>query len=217
MLLLTNLTVGYANNILLEDVNLTLQSGETAYIKTSVLDGGSSLLKSCAGVTTPLDGEVRIDGKRISSLGARNRFNAVTLCYEMGGLISVFTNFNNIALPIFYHNNLSSAEVSARIADIADKLSITDLLHRESFQLNDVQIRLVNLARALVIRPKVILLDELQAGMSSSMRERILDVVLKEQLLHNYAIIMISTAGDDIQHAHQIYKIDQKKLVREPF
>lgn len=89
---------------------------------------------------------------------------------------------------------------------------MTELLALEPHQLNDVQTRMMNLLRAMVFRPKLILLDEVQSGMSHEMRENMLNVLLREQQEHQYAVVMTVTAGDRTDFADRVLAIHNHQL-----
>ena len=125
----------------------------------------------------------------------------------------MFTVFNNIALPITYHRIFPRQEIQQRIHEVAQKLDIESLLSMEPFQLNDVQTRLVNLARALVLDPHLLLIDEVQAGMSGEMVAAIADVLV-ETAGEGKAVVMVTTAGDDESFANQRYLINNQNLER---
>ena len=214
MLKTNNLTVGYGGKELLKDVNCEFAAGQIVSIrKAGMLDGSSTFLKSCAGILQPLAGDVAWNGRNLNDFKAGERFKNFCYCYEIGGLISLFTVFNNIALPITYHRIFPRQEIQQRIHEVAQKLDIESLLSMEPFQLNDVQTRLVNLARALVLDPHLLLIDEVQAGMSGEMVAAIADVLV-ETAGEGKAVVMVTTAGDDESFANQRYLINNQNLER---
>lgn len=183
----------------------------TAIRKTGVLDGSSTLLQCCAGLQAPDRGNVTFDGTDIQKFSNKERFRTLSYCYEYGGLISLFTVYNNLAMPLIYHNIYRDEEVHLKIESVAAELDIEDLLGLEPHQLNDVQIRLVNLMRALVLDSPAIFIDELQAGMSEKM---ITDVVavLKRYTQQGSTVIMVTTSGDYDEFADHQLAIINKNL-----
>lgn len=212
LLTLQNISLVFDENWVFSQLNLALLERETVCISTGVLDGGSSLLKVASGLYTPTGGSVLVNNRPLVEFSEQERFQSTCLCFEEGGLLSIFTNYNNIAFPMLYHTHLDSDEIAARITDLAEKLGIVDLLPLEPHQLNDVQTRLMNLLRGLVFRPKVLLLDEVQSGMSLTMRENMLRVLFNEQEAHGFGILMTVTAGDETQFASRILGITNGRL-----
>ncbi|EWH11594.1 methionine import ATP-binding protein MetN [Catenovulum agarivorans DS-2] len=207
--------LGFADLSLFEDAQLSIAEGEIVCLSTGVLDGGTSFLKACAGIVPYQSGTLLVDGEEISHMPADKIFRKVAYCYESGGLVSLFTVYNNIALPLKYHRNFDNDFVAKRITSVAELLGIASILEYDVHQLNDVQLRLVNLARALVIRPRLLLADELQSGMSPAMREQIL-AILKDYCNQTRAsLLMTTTAGDSHSIADRVYRIENKKIILE--
>lgn len=207
-----NVSLKFDNKPVFKGLNMRVQPGEMVTVETGVLDGGTSLLKMAAGLCEPTEGSISIDGLAIRDMTEQARFKATCMAFEAGGLLSIFTNYNNIAFPMLYHTSLSKKEIFKKIEPLAKALNIDDLLAMEPHQLNDVQTRLMNLLRAMVFRPKLVLLDEVQSGMSHAMRENMLDVLLREQQLHQYAVVMTVTVGDRIDFADRVMAIKNYQL-----
>lgn len=198
-----------------KDLEFCVPEGDVVCIRTGVLDGGTTLLKMMAGLLSADSGEILLGGKRYEAYSDEELFDNVTMCFEEGGLLDVFTNYNNIVFPLLYHLELSQSEINDRIERICSQLYLMDSLELEPCQLNDVQKRLLNLAKALVIEPKVIIVDELQSGMSDEMRDHVLAFLMSEQRRVGFSLIMSVTAGDRIDFANQAWKINNYQLERE--
>ena len=207
-----NVSLNFAEKRVFNKLDLRVNSGEIICVQTGVLDGGSSLLKLAAGLCVPDEGNISIDGLALKDMTEQARFKATCMAFEAGGLLSIFTNYNNIAFPMLYHTRMSKKDIAGQIEPLAAALEMTELLALEPHQLNDVQTRMMNLLRAMVFRPKLILLDEIQSGMSHEMRENMLNVLLHEQQQHQYAVVMTVTAGDRTDFADRVLAINNLKL-----
>lgn len=206
---------GFENKDLFTAVNLSIAPGETVCIKTGVLDGGTTLLKLMTGLVAPDRGQVLLKSKAFDEHSPKDLFNSVAMCFEEGGLLDVFTNYNNIVLPMLYHFDTEHSEIHDRIYRIAEPLNLIEHLGKEPFQLNDVQKRLLNLCKALVIEPDVLVVDELQSGMSKDIRDSTLSFLLSEQQRLGFSLIMTTTAGDRTDFADRTFEINNNDLVEE--
>lgn len=213
-LVIENIDLKFTDEYLFHQLNLEVKPGQSACIHTGVLDGGTSLLKAAAGLLRPNSGTIKIDDKDVSSMSDTEKFNHVSLSFETGGLLGIFTNYNNIVFPLLYHKALRPEKIADKIIPLAEQLGVTNILKREPHQLNDVQTRLINLLRSLVFAPKVLLLDEIQSGMDNRTREKVLNVILTEQAKVGFCIVMTVTAGDDTSFANQVYAIEKRRLTR---
>lgn len=212
MVALCDVQISRGGTLLFQHVNWQFAPASiTAVRKTGVLDGSSTLLMCCAGLVKPDKGVVKFNDADIQTLSEKERYTKLNYCYESGGLISLFTVYNNIATPLIYHDICTDNEAFARITQIAEELEIRDLLEYEPHQLNDVQVRLVNLMRALVLDAQVILIDELQTGMSEKMFAGVVEV-LKRCADRGHTVVMVTTSGDHDEFADHHLVIANKNL-----
>jgi ABC-type transporter Mla maintaining outer membrane lipid asymmetry ATPase subunit MlaF len=210
---LVNFSLGFDERILFENVDFIVQPAETICIETGVLDGASSLLKCCAGIYPPSVGMVLLDGEQLSGLSDAQKFRSVSYCYEHGGLISTFSNYNNIAFPLLYNGVLNKQQIAQRVGELAEALDLTSMLHQEPHLLNDVQTRLMNLLRGLCVRPKLLLLDEIQAGMSEKMINDTIKLIKQQQQETGFGLIISTTAGDLTHFCDRKLIIDNRQLL----
>lgn len=196
VLSIQNLHISFADHILFNDVNLDVFDDDFIVITTGVLDGATTLMRSLLGLVAEAKGSVIFEG--VDILHAQSRSDRryvrkqIGLVYEDGGLISIRNVYKNLVLPLSYHTELSAREIDNKIADIADALDITDLLYLEPNELNDTQTRVVNLARALIVEPKLLLIDELEGGMSKEMVKQLISVIKHYQQQHQFGVVMTS-------------------------
>jgi len=160
-----------------------------------------------------IDGEVRLDGLDLLHMDPAQRALKVGYVYEQQGLVSLYDCFQNIALPLQFHTTTRNELVETRIFSLCEKFNVDrQLLNEYPHALNDVQCRMINLLRALVIEPKLLLVDELEGGMSEKVLGDTIDTLREEQ--KNNAMIVIITTADDLllDQADDSYQIDDKKL-----
>jgi ABC-type multidrug transport system ATPase subunit len=205
----------FGDQVLFNNLNFILHPGETVCIKTGVLDGGTTLLKMLAGLVNADSGDILLGGKPYSEHHQTDLFNSIAMCFEDGGVLDVFTNYNNIVLPILYHLDVEPSEIHRRIERIGKQLNLLDHMENEPFQLNDVQKRLLNLCKALVIEPRIIIIDELQSGMSNEMRDHVLNFLKSEQSQRHFSIVMTTTAGDRTDFADRTLAIANQSLIED--
>lgn len=213
MLELVDFSLRFEDVILFEKVNLLVKENEQICLKTAVLDGGTSLLKCFAGIYPASSGKVLFQGQEVYLLSGQQKFSSVSYCYELGGLISTFSNYDNIALPLLYNDILSKHKIAERVGELAEALQISAIMHKEPHQLNDVQTRLMNLLRGLCIRPKLLLIDEIQAGMSDEMVDDTLAVIKQQQAAFGFSLIMTTTAGDITDFSDRTLTIENRQIV----
>ncbi len=212
-LTVNNLNIEYPEIVLFKDLHVEIDDQQIVAVRTAVLDGGTTLLKGLAGMLDGIAGEIHLDGMDLLHMDPAQRALNVGYVYEQQGLVSLYDCFQNIALPLQFHTNTSNALVETRIFTLCEKFSVDrQLLNEYPHALNDVQCRMVNLLRALVIEPKLLLIDELEGGMSEQIITDTIDTLRQEQ--ENNAMIVIITTADDLvlEQADCAYQIENRKL-----
>jgi multiple sugar transport system ATP-binding protein len=123
--------------------------------------GKSTLMRIIAGLDEADSGEIRFDGKRVDMLSSARR--DVGMAFQNYALYPHLTVEGNLRFPLnspLHKGRYRESEIGARVSEIADLLEITPLLGRSINQLSGGQQQRVSLGRALIRRPKVLLLDE---------------------------------------------------------
>jgi ABC-type transporter Mla maintaining outer membrane lipid asymmetry ATPase subunit MlaF len=211
---LINVGITFDNSVLFDNVNLSVKKNEIIIIKTGVLDGGTSLLKLCNATLAPQLGKVLFSDKTSDKLTPLQLFKTVGMQFETGGLLSMFTVSENCMLALNFHTRTPKATIINQINTVADEFNLSYLLDKYPYQLNDVQARLANLLRLLVSSPKILLLDEIQSGMSEDLKNSLIDKLINFIKNHNSSMIMTVTAGAQDDFADTRFEIHNKNLLR---
>jgi len=213
-LIAKNIYMEYPEAIVFKDLNLEVADQQMIAVKTEVLDGGTTLLKGLAGMLDDIVGEVHLDSMDLLHMNAAQRAMTVGYVHEEQGLVSLYDCYQNIALPLQFHTMISDELVETRIFDLCEQFSVDrKLLSEYPHALNDVQTRMMNLLRALVIRPKLLLIDELEGGMSEEILEATIHSIRGKQE-ENSMIVIITTSHDFLlSEADRSYQIENKSLL----
>jgi len=119
--------------------------------------GKTTLLRLIGGLEEPTSGEVLVDGVPVADLPARDR--TIALLFQSYSIYPHLTVAQNIGFPLRAGAE-PSGDVGARVGEAARHLGITDLLGRLPSHLSRGQRQRVAMARAIVRRPELLLLDE---------------------------------------------------------
>ena len=217
MLKVDHLTIEYPDQLMFSDVSFEVNDGEILAIISEVLDGGTSLLKTLAGMLTGIEGRITLDDIDVLGMHPRSRALAIGYAYEQQGLISVYNVFQNIALPLEFHTNLDAKQTQDRIVSILQELDIDpSLLRLQPHDLNDVQTRLINLARAMILEPKLVLIDELEGGMPEEMIDSVMQILMARKQRTGQMFVMTTSDELILREADRVLKIEDRQLQEQP-
>jgi multiple sugar transport system ATP-binding protein len=129
--------------------------------------GKTTILRMIAGLETPTEGSVYIDGRLVNAMEPRHRDVAVV--FQSYALYPHMTVRDNISFPLRM-KKYPKDEIHARVRKTSELLQITELLNRKPKQLSGGQQQRVALGRALVREPKVFLMDEPLSNLDAKLR-----------------------------------------------
>jgi NitT/TauT family transport system ATP-binding protein len=153
----------------LEDISFTLPQGEILAIVGPSGCGKSTLLGILGGLLAPTGGTVSVAGEM-----PPDSLNPFTYIFQDFALLPWRSVAGNVRLPLEHHR-LSRAERDARVADALARTGLTEFARALPKQLSGGMRQRVGIARALVVRPAVLLLDEPLSALDAQTRELLLE------------------------------------------
>jgi len=156
-----NVSKMYGLKRAVSNASFDCKDGEFFSITGPAGAGKTTILKMLAGIEKVTSGEIYIDGRPVNKLPPQDR--DVAMAFETYNLYPHFSVYENIAFPLRApkrKESLSQEEERQRVEEIADFLGIRELLGRRPVQLSGGEKQRVSLARVMVRKPKVYLLDE---------------------------------------------------------
>lgn len=192
---LNNIAYAFNNLDLFSEVNFSVSCGQVVVIMGRSGSGKSTLLEISAGLKEPLSGKVLWGGRDIrdlsvSELTAERR--KVGFVFQHHALISNLTVFDNIALPLRYHSSMPDKTLQVMVNQHLDKFKIGELCDTLPEALSVGQARLVSIARALIMRPELLFLDEPVGGLDPVIARKIIAILLQLRNRSNLTIVMVS-------------------------
>ncbi len=173
-LVLENIVLKSGADIVIDTVSLTLRRGVMNVLLGPTLAGKTTLMRLMAGLDRPSAGRLLLDDKDVTGIPVRKR--SVAMVYQQFVNYPNLTVFENIASPLRVAR-LPAAEVESRVRHAAALLRLEPLLQRMPAELSGGQQQRTAIARALVKRADLVLLDEPLANLDYKLREE-----LREQL-----------------------------------
>jgi glycerol transport system ATP-binding protein len=178
-LALDNVSKAAGAEIHIRDVSLTFERGSLNVLLGATLAGKTSLMRLMAGLDVPETGRVLVDGEDVTGWPVQRR--SVAMVYQQFINYPSLTVYENIASPLRVAG-LKGDEIAARVREAARLLKLEPYLDRKPLNLSGGQQQRTAIARALVKRANLVLLDEPLANLDYKLREE-----LREELPRVFA------------------------------
>lgn len=214
MLSVSNLSISFDENHVLDDFNLDLQSGDIFALLGDSGSGKSSALKFIAGLESASNGRVSLDGANLSLDGSHSvkpELREIGMVFQDYALFPHMTVFQNISFGIDY---LSKKEKIERVQSLLELISLEGIEKKYPHQLSGGEQQRVSLARSLATSPKLLLLDEPFSSLDKSHRDQLVQEV--RVILKNSGVTSILVTHDESEaqaFADKVGTIYKKKLL----
>ena len=175
-----NIYHSFGTNTILKKVSMDIPRGRHVMITGLSGSGKTTLIKIIAGLVEPDEGQVYIEGVDISKISRSKLFEMrkhMSFMFQGGALLNNLSVYDNIALPLNYHMNLSKKEVEERVLSVLDQFGMVDIRDSMPGHLSMAQRKLVGVARALIVEPSILFIDEPIAVMDEIVRERMVNAL----------------------------------------
>jgi D-methionine transport system ATP-binding protein len=207
---------GASRTVVLDRLDFTVQSGEILAVVGPSGAGKSTLAQCINLLTRPTSGSVIVNGDDLTSLNAkqlrvaRRRIGTV---FQSSSLLSRRTVADNVALPLEFLG-VTKAETARQVGELLDRVGLSDKAARYPFQLSGGQRQRVGIARALALRPSVLLSDEATSGLDPQTTESVVELLRELRQDLDLAIVFITHEMDTVlRAADSVARLDHGRIV----
>ncbi|MEV6849201.1 ABC transporter ATP-binding protein [Actinoplanes sp. NPDC051411] len=206
------LTKAFGSTPALRGASLDVERGEILAVMGPSGSGKSTLLHCLAGIFTPDSGEVWFDGRRVDTMGDRERTalrrTAFGFVFQFGQLVPELTAVDNIALPLLL-DGVRRRTAYGKAGEWFARLGLDGLETRRMGELSGGQAQRVAVGRALVTGPSVLFADEPTGALDSLTGENVMDLLVDTVRAVDATVVLVTHDARVAAHA------DRRVTVRD--
>jgi phospholipid/cholesterol/gamma-HCH transport system ATP-binding protein len=172
----------FGSKVVLDGLDISIPKGKITFIVGKSGEGKSVTIKHMMGLLKPDSGSIFVDGNDIvglneASLRAHRR--QFGMLFQMAALFDSLTVGENVLFPLQEHSNLSLPAMLERVDAVLEQVGLPGIQHKYPSELSTGEKKRVGLARALALRPGIMLYDEPTTGMDPLVSEMIDELIVK--------------------------------------
>ncbi|HEY2493789.1 MAG TPA: ABC transporter ATP-binding protein [Paenibacillus sp.] len=164
----------------LSDISFTIQQGEFVGIMGPSGSGKTTLLNLISTIDTPTSGEIMINNKRATGLSKKElatfRRREFGLVFQDFNLLDTLTVKENIILPLSLDRK-SLVEMNIRVQEIAERIGISEILDKRTYEISGGQLQRAAIARAVIHQPSLLLADEPTGNLDSNSSRHVMRMI----------------------------------------
>ena len=208
-----DLTIGYGGRVVLERINFDVQRGEVFAILGASGSGKSTLLKHLIGLYSPMEGDIFLAGKSLVKAEGDARIRILQrfgVLYQGGALFGSLTTLENVRLPLDEFTDLTPEAKNLIARSKLRLVGLESSAHKRPSDLSGGMQKRAGIARAIVMDPCVIFLDEPSAGLDP-ITSAGLDALIRE-LARVLAVTFIVVTHE----LESIFSVADRVIVLDP-
>lgn len=199
----------------LQQVSLVITKGRFHVIKGHSGSGKSTLLNIMGLLDQPTEGDVYIEGKKVSQLSIQTkallRMKYIGFAFQEFYLNETLRAYENVMVPMFINPHIPSDQMEETACTLLEKVGLQNRIKHYPKELSGGEKQRVSIARALANDPVCILADE-PTGSLDAENEKIVLEILKDLSLQGKSIVVVSHGQEALQYADQIFSIKASRI-----
>lgn len=215
LLSVENVSSLYGLTPVLRHVSMHVDAGEVVAVVGANGAGKSTLLRTLTGLVHPTEGEITFDGVRVTGMEAhRIVSHGIALVPEGGRLFMFMTVLENLELGAF--NPASRQHVRQGLDEVMELFPILRERRAQlAGSLSGGERQMCAIARALMSRPRMLMLDEPSLGLSPVMLEKVFDLIRTVVASRDVTVLLIEqNVADALEMANRAYIIEGGRIAK---
>ncbi|MDQ0416814.1 putative ABC transport system ATP-binding protein [Croceifilum oryzae] len=215
---LTKFYTGKVTHKALSDINLTIEKGEFVGIMGPSGSGKTTLLNMVSTIDTPTSGEIYINGKQPLRLKKSDlsifRRRELGFVFQDFNLLDTLTIAENIVLPLTLDKK-SIREMDQKLQEVAEKLGITEILKKRTYEVSGGQKQRAAIARAIIHSPSLLLADEPTGNLDSKSARTVMEMMESINQEDQTTTMLVTHDAQAASYCHRVVFIKDGQLVNQ--
>lgn len=191
-----NLYKSFGKNKILKGINITVNKGESLVVLGRSGSGKSVTIKCLVGLVKADKGKIKIFDKEVTAL-KDDQLNDIRVrigfMFQNGALYDSMSVRQNLTFTLKHHTpNLPESEIEAKIIEALESVGLENAIDKMPAELSGGMKKRIALARAIIIKPEIILYDEPTSGLDTITSREISDLILSVQKKYKTTSIIIT-------------------------
>ncbi|MEW6008658.1 MAG: ATP-binding cassette domain-containing protein [Candidatus Omnitrophota bacterium] len=217
MINIRNLSKSFDGHQVLDNISLDIESGQLFTLMGGSGQGKSVFLQHVIGLLKPDEGSIIIDGKDIVPLKENELLKMrqdTGYVFQEGALFDFLNIYDNLTLPIKEHTRIEKQEMAEMVKNALDEVELSGIELKFPEQLSVGMRKRVALARAIILRPKLLLCDEPTSGLDPATGYSISRLIFKlRQELDTTTIVVTHDVTNFFDISERIAIIEQGRII----
>jgi iron(III) transport system ATP-binding protein len=202
-----------------QDVSFEVEKGEFFTLLGPSGCGKTTTLRSIAGLERPVSGEIAVNGRIVFS-SSRNVFVPLNkrnfgMVFQSYAIWPHMTVFDNAAFPLQVRGGVASREIKTRTMKVLETMGLAEFAERDATKLSGGQQQRLALARAIVMEPELLLLDEPLSNLDAKLRERMrFELKRIQRELGVTTIYVTHDQAEALAMSHEIAVMNEGRIVQ---
>jgi putative spermidine/putrescine transport system ATP-binding protein len=207
-----NLQKNFGSTAVFSDINCTIERGEFVTLLGPSGCGKSTLLRCIAGLTSVNKGRILLDGMDLVPVTPQKR--NIGMVFQSYALFPNMTVAQNVAFGLRMQK-VNADDTQKRVAEVLKLVELTDFAHRYPHQMSGGQCQRVALARSLVTRPRLLLLDEPLSALDARIRKHLREQIRAIQRELGLTTIFVTHDQEEaLTMSDRIFLMNQGRIVQ---